>query len=264
MPDCGSSPHPWGTRSVYAGPQAGHRFIPTPVGNTRWGSGRAQAGPVHPHTRGEHRGAGHVGKPLDGSSPHPWGTPLRGHRRQQPNRFIPTPVGNTGEGIVNSRFMTVHPHTRGEHGKTSPGRVRADGSSPHPWGTRRHNPRGWPCGRFIPTPVGNTTVPAPRVQACAVHPHTRGEHVGSRPTTGRYTGSSPHPWGTHRLGAVDALVQRFIPTPVGNTTCRLQGRASGSVHPHTRGEHYKTGVLKTGLGGSSPHPWGTPVFWVRV
>ena len=196
MPDCGSSPHPWGTRSVYAGPQAGHRFIPTPVGNTRWGSGRAQAGPVHPHTRGEHRGAGHDGKPLDGSSPHPWGTPLRGHRRQQPNRFIPTPVGNTGEGIVNSRFMTVHPHTRGEHGKTSPGRVRADGSSPHPWGTRWQPADNWALHRFIPTPVGNTCqLPW---QPCdeTVHPHTRGEHRIIAWQYGYACGSSPHPWGT--------------------------------------------------------------------
>ena len=152
----GSSPRPWGTRRPRAQAFLEFRFIPTPVGNTRWQSMQPQAMPVHPHTRGEHFIA-EVGFVLQGgSSPHPWGTRQRDHHSHDDPRFIPTPVGNTRRWQRADRLHAVHPHTRGEHGRPSlPGPANG-GSSPHPWGTRSA-PGGIPGHRrFIPTPVGNT------------------------------------------------------------------------------------------------------------
>ncbi len=151
----------------------------------------------------------------------------------------------------------VHPHTRGERRNGSDEAVRADGSSPHPWGTRlipcaRLPPSGsspHPWGtlwwqhlradrrRFIPTPVGNAQVLGLMPLSPTVHPHTRGERLPSLSPVQVSNGSSPHPWGTR------------CPAP--------PQAAHAAVHPHTRGERWRsTSATKTPT-GSSPHPWGT-------
>ncbi len=73
------------------------------------------------------------------------------------------------------------------------------------------------AARFIPTPVGNTRYLGLNQKPTAVHPHARGEHILVTPARGMEHGSSPRPWGTLGFGAVERLVTRFIPTPVGNT-----------------------------------------------
>src|SRR5690606_2761474 len=117
------------------------RFIPTPVGNTT--------------------GALDNGRDAYASSPRPWGTPTpsprcarspalhphaRGEHGSGPKgltdelRFIPTPVGNTGQSAAP--------------------RPRSTASSPRPWGTpplQRH-----------------------RTRRDALHPHARGEHLDER------------------------------------------------------------------------------------
>ena len=53
------------------------------------------------------------------------------------------------------------------------------------------------------------------------------------------------------------LVQRFIPTRVGNT---LQGGSPprrATVHPHASGEHTTPGSTAASPSGSSPREWGT-------
>ena len=77
----GSSPHPWGTQAPERdGPDAG-RFIPTPVGNTQLLPVPVIRSPVHPHTRGEHASLSMMSAWAAGSSPHPWGTPIRSRCR---------------------------------------------------------------------------------------------------------------------------------------------------------------------------------------
>ncbi|CAB1083936.1 hypothetical protein D1AOALGA4SA_11470 [Olavius algarvensis Delta 1 endosymbiont] len=53
--DCGSSPRLWGTRLKQRRSPGLHRFIPTPVGNTRAVILHFAFFPVHPHACGEHR-----------------------------------------------------------------------------------------------------------------------------------------------------------------------------------------------------------------
>ena len=152
-------------------------------------------------------------------------------------RFIPTRVGNTSLSVTFIAILSVHPHTRGEHGSDHEVRPRIAGSSPHAWGTHFLDRPQSRCRRFIPTRVGNTLLGPGREWSKPVHPHTRGEHLRKIVLSLYPSGSSPHAWGTLPSGSSALSKLRFIPTRVGNTP---YGRISGSdwsVHPHTRGEH---------------------------
>ncbi len=173
--------------------------------------------PAHPHARGEHPHPWpRVGSSI-GSSPHPWGIPQSVGIAALEQRFIPTP--------------------RGEHARVKEAASDAGGSSPHPWGTHALVQRYPPGLRFIPTPVGNTRRRGSGCCPRAVHPHTRGEHSTRSWGSSLMAGSSPHPWGTHHVARDVLLVERFIPTPVGNTLARSAAAPWSAVHPHTRGEH---------------------------
>ncbi len=130
-------------------------------------------------------------------------------------------------------------------------------SSPYPWGTLLRQGQIGVQPRFIPTPVGNTTVGLCRHGTVTVHPHTRGEHPSSGSLQKTLRGSSPHPWGTQEWPFSTLTASGFIPTPVGNTTRRLLLARAATVHPHTRGEHTGGCIAARSGPGSSPHPWGT-------
>ena len=134
------------------------------------------------------------------------------------------------------------------------------GSSPRPWGTLE-GCLGPACtGRFIPTPVGNTSTFGLGIPSLAVHPHARGEHQHTSPSAQVMTGSSPRPWGTRVVVAVQIGGDRFIPTPVGNTVAAATAAAAAAVHPHARGEHILLSQGRAITLGSSPRPWGTLRF----
>ena len=90
----------------------------------------------------------------------------------------------------------------------------------------------------------------------AVHPHLRGEYAMLMAEEGLLTGSSPRPWGTPPLPRMTVLRRRFIPTPVGNTQPQTSRGPQDPVHPHARGEYWKTAQADLDLAGSSPRPWG--------
>ncbi len=135
--------------------------------------------------------------------------------------------------------------------------ISASGSSPHSWGTPSPGPRQRLQHRFIPTPVGNTSAGSARSEPGTVHPHTSGEHGEAAGWPSHTTGSSPHPRGTPEVRPSVPYRERFIPTPVGNTTSTRTMCGSASVHPHTRGEHGAIDSPSPVIIGSSPHPWGT-------
>ena len=91
----------------------------------------------------------------------------------------------------------------------------------------------------------------------AVHPHARGEHRRWRRMALRTSGSSPRPWGTLLDALHDDGSNRFIPTPVGNTSTGRKVRPPRTVHPHARGEHFNYAAPASQKFGSSPRPWGT-------
>ena len=176
----GSSPRTWGTGGQGITPLLPVRFIPTHVGNRLAWPHPSSTAPVHPHARGEqgddrrqpadqcavhpHARGEQVSwtlKEVDcaGSSPRTWGTGLRGQVRQDGQRFIPTHVGNSGEGAAHGSARPVHPHARGEQCRCTSTRPKRSGSSPRTWGTVRQRIHGAGQQRFIPTHVGNSGSP---------------------------------------------------------------------------------------------------------
>ena len=129
-------PHARGEHVVSAQRRAGgQRFIPTRVGNTcravptpRWLS-------VHPHARGEHDDPAEQRGERVGSSPRAWGTHDLRRPGAEPDRFIPTRVGNTIQRSARRAELPVHPHARGEHARPKSATATAVGSSPRAWGT---------------------------------------------------------------------------------------------------------------------------------
>ncbi len=131
----GSSPRAWGTQQTAVSILQLRRFIPTRVGNTVCAEMSQDMVTVHPHARGEHVRTRISNSNLIGSSPRAWGTPDNTATVDLSNRFIPTRVGNTRILLKHWKYLTVHPHARGEH-SMSWQRSSADcGSSPRAWGT---------------------------------------------------------------------------------------------------------------------------------
>ncbi len=192
------SPRMWGTllHTLYA--SARNRFIPTHVGNTAAAPIPCRPSTVHPHACGEHPDRQTAVGEQNGSSPRMWGTRSHGFLVSEYLRFIPTHVGNTGDGGSSTKPPTVHPHACGEHIMVRTKSSSEAGSSPRMWGT--HFPLIG-CGdlvRFIPTHVGNTRRPTSSCADTPVHPHACGEHPPKKQAGSRHAGSSPRMWGTLR------------------------------------------------------------------
>ncbi len=194
---------------------------------------------------------------MTGSSPHPWGTLDQEAVPVALPRFIPTPLGNTRRRSPSPGPRTVHPHTRGEHGRAGAAFEQSVGSSPHPWGTRPELLLEVGRDRFIPTPVGNTVQCCSECRSMPVHPHARGEHADAGVQLDVDVGSSPRPWGTLVDSSEHPSPGRFIPTPVGNTLSVSELPWLDQVHPHARGEHHVPRGQRQPTLGSSPRPWGT-------
>jgi len=255
----GSSPRLWGTLQTPGVQYNPERFIPTPVGNTRYLSGAIFSASVHPHACGEHLTIDLTSFSRSGSSPRLWGTQLLTGLEGQRRRFIPTPVGNTNEVAHRQNSGSVHPHACGEHSSSVVSGIALTGSSPRLWGTPSVRAGRRAILRFIPTPVGNTSLRLFQSVGETVHPHACGEHAIDILRKGTDCGSSPRLWGTQLPAGDVSVVYRFIPTPVGNTSLRLFQSVGETVHPHACGEHDFSGWRRRVLTGSSPRLWGTPL-----
>ena len=214
------------------------RFIPARAGNTWSRRAGRSPGPVHPRSRGEHLCTVCVSAETDGSSPLARGT-LSGQSLDiAGERFIPARAGNTRGSSGSCAMPTVHPRSRGEHRPRKRHPRPFIGSSPLARGTH------WSLGgssiypRFIPARAGNTGDSRCFATTPAVHPRSRGEHLGDI------------------RRAVDEA--RFIPARAGNTPGAVRRFQWLPVHPRSRGEH-ELRIGNTPLyDGSSPLARGTP------
>ncbi|ERY30139.1 hypothetical protein Q066_06039 [Pseudomonas aeruginosa BL12] len=125
------------------------------------------------------------------------------------------------------------------------------------WGTLPSRPGPSLRDRFIPTHVGNTSVPSSRSTRRTVHPHACGEHSSGIGRRQSGYGSSPRMWGTHEHACKNIQIRRFIPTHVGNTSLVRTPRSIPTVHPHACGEHRVGRRRLHPATGSSPRMWGT-------
>ena len=134
------------------------------------------------------------------------------------------------------------------------------GSSPRLWGIRvsRAQLRGKP--RFIPTPVGHTSVNRYSLMNISVHPHACGAYIERINSPLVLSGSSPRLWGIRRNGCNQHLDIRFIPTPVGHTYSEALSTAPLAVHPHACGAYKILCNHCNADCGSSPRLWGIPAL----
>ena len=95
------------------------------------------------------------------------------------------------------------------------------------------------------------------IPANPVHPHASGEHRPVRAVAVVQHGSSPREWGTYFLASYTSILQRFIPTRVGNIIHSYFSVRLFPVHPHASGEHLSFLSDSTSTSGSSPREWGT-------
>ena len=75
-----------------------------------------------------------------------------------------------------------------------------------------------------------------------VHPHVHGERYTAFGAAMVGGGSSPRAWGTLNLTIMRALINRFIPTCMGNAYSRYAPLSLFSVHPHVHGERVRPGL----------------------
>ncbi len=171
----GSPPQTWGRRP---GGVTGHlldRFTPTDVGKT-------VERPIHLTLNG-------------GSPPQTWGRRTVLAVAGLSARFTPTDVGKTSPRRHIAPSVAVHPHRRGEDGRTPPPMPCGSGSPPQTWGRRRQAHKKCPVRRFTPTDVGKTRgCPIPG-RPRAVHPHRRGEDADLAEDPESFVGSPPQTWG---------------------------------------------------------------------
>ena len=153
-------------------------------------------------------------------------------------------------------ILSVHPHACGEYPLPCWMMSLPVGSPPRLWGIPARLERGCQRYRFTPTPVGNTSLPSPRLCAPSVHPHACGEYETIAITELAQDGSPPRLWGIHQWRPWRSWGQRFTPTPVGNTDCERLHLSCWTVHPHACGEYDSERPLSDALCGSPPRLWG--------
>ena len=131
------------------------------------------------------------------------------------------------------------------------------GSSPLARGTPFDVPGHVFYGGLIPARAGNTPCWKTLRATSRAHPRSRGEHPLRPFREIRDEGSSPLARGTpltHR-----GLSQRcgLIPARAGNTAPSCYAGRSFGAHPRSRGEHFRSKLRTSTLGGSSPLARGT-------
>ena len=160
----GSPPRAWGQSVRAVAARRVHRFTPTGVG-TITAVGRAgRAAAVHPHGRGDNRKHLPRAGGKSGSPPRAWGQLCRSSSRHNSSRFTPTGVGTMSEARTLYRFVTVHPHGRGDNNLKIAGADTGRGSPPRAWGQFLRFLSQRRELRFTPTGVG-TIATRPRQPA---------------------------------------------------------------------------------------------------
>ena len=193
----------------------------------------------------------------DGPSPRAWGSRPRRVLEFDQVRSIPTCVGLTPERRSGRPTRTVHPHVRGAHWTGCAAPTCWSGPSPRAWGSRVGHALRDVVARSIPTCVGLTVRPAGQGAGSAVHPHVRGAHLAAWWRRPGSSGPSPRAWGSRHGVRGGETVKRSIPTCVGLTPRSRSPTPTQSVHPHVRGAHRTSFIVKVCPAGPSPRAWGS-------
>ena len=179
--------------------------------------------PVHPHGRGDNRGALRPGRAVCGSPPRAWGQCSGALRIAGASRFTPTGVGTMRKARARRSATSVHPHGRGDNDRRCCNASADHGSPPRAWGQCQ---KAAPVGgrpRFTPTGVGTIGGRPDGCTARTVHPHGRGDNDSSARVRRGLNGSPPRAWGQF-IKRIDLNpAHRFTPTGVGTMTDNTRG-----------------------------------------
>jgi len=104
-------------------------------------------------------------------------------------------VGTMGNRIACSGCPPVHPHGRGDNGRSRLQCAPNHGSPPRAWGQYGSLVGDLLDGRFTPTGVGTMFCRGRCAAAQTVHPHGRGDNYADDVLHERYRGSPPRAWG---------------------------------------------------------------------
>ncbi len=171
-------------------------------------------------------------------------------------RYTPTFVGKILAKKLQKRWISVHPHIRGENFKVSPLTKSEIGTPSHSWGkfgiTQN---RSWST-RYTPTFVGKISFFCSLISRRSVHPHIRGENDLSEADLIDATGTPPHSWGKCGGNWWSYHFVRYTPTFVGKMSISYHLLFKYSVHPHIRGENKRDKNDNQIWGGTPPHSWG--------
>ena len=252
----GSPPRAWGQLGRLGILGLVIRFTPTRVGTTlRWRASSCVTA-VHPHARGDNYSTDHIRVAEYGSPPRAWGQRAAGRCRRGKRRFTPTRVGTTCSSWCCPRWLTVHPHARGDNLSGGDYTEESDGSPPRAWGQPRKRGRRSQRRRFTPTRVGTTFFGGYPPAAITVHPHARGDNIVFSQVLHLESGSPPRAWGQRAPRGRRGGLLRFTPTRVGTTQRGHGVFASHAVHPHARGDNSLDMARGEDKRGSPPRAWG--------
>ena len=191
-----------------------------------------------------------------GSPPRAWGQRRQPIRDRASPRFTPTRVGTTCNAPSGTAAPAVHPHARGDNVHCVELTFVVIGSPPRAWGQRLISGTGAGGGRFTPTRVGTTTLPAAARVCAPVHPHARGDNARAYQFGHENDGSPPRAWGQRLSPSYPRLRARFTPTRVGTTRPSVWSHSARTVHPHARGDNSFLLNRSDGVSGSPPRAWG--------
>ena len=191
----GSPPRAWGQCAATPTLGQSRRFTPTGVGTMIKLGLATKDGSVHPHGRGDNRGAERGRHNKGGSPPRAWGQCNRLGYRGGGNRFTPTGVGTIFWHCSSPSHTTVHPHGRGDNTMPKASRFEHYGSPPRAWGQCPKCTLGALDRRFTPTGVGTMPSWTPLQPSQTVHPHGRGDNLRIVARQKHLAGSPPRAWG---------------------------------------------------------------------
>jgi len=252
----GSPPRAWGQHLPLKDSCFLSRFTPTCVGTTSAPRRSLSRPSVHPHVRGDNATETYY-TPIDGGSPpRAWGQRNGGGANDYKNRFTPTCVGTTTIAHQHAMIGTVHPHVRGDNSPYLSNRRLSHGSPPRAWGQRSPIGSEFDAARFTPTCVGTTVRLLLRSVTPPVHPHVRGDNVPVASLILNRHGSPPRAWGQPRARPSTSAIARFTPTCVGTTFALPYPRRERPVHPHVRGDNWRSRGKTGKQNGSPPRAWG--------
>ena len=150
---------------------------------------------VHPHGRGDNDIKALQWMVYFGSPPRAWGQCDRFSDLPRRLRFTPTGVGTISTRRVAIDSQPVHPHGRGDNGKSKFFDAQGNGSPPRAWGQYTRPSAVALARRFTPTGVGTIRPSGPGTNGHPVHPHGRGDNCTVSWNDSPATGSPPRAWG---------------------------------------------------------------------